>query len=231
MPCTAKKYEAERPEHRTTGGVPYTDAVLTTREFIWLAKCLGVDFQNLPDGEFDSPLGVSSGAGDIFGATGGVMEAALRTAYEKLTGEACPSLDFEQVRGVKGVKEATINIKGIAVNIGVSNGLKNAKTLLDKVITKKKEFHIIEVMACPGGCVAGGGQPYPPDGMYVLDPALARIRAKALYTIDAAKTLRTSHENPQIKQLYQDFLGEPNGHKSHELLHTSYVPRLPRGVR
>ncbi len=231
MPCTAKKHEAERPEHRTAWGVPYTDAVLTTREFIWLAKCLGVDFQNLPDGEFDSPLGVSSGAGDIFGATGGVMEAALRTAYEKLTGEACSNLDFEQVRGVKGVKEATISIKGIAVNIGVSNGLKNAKILLDKVITKKKDFHIIEVMACPGGCVAGGGQPYPPDGMYVLDPALARMRAKALYTIDAAKALRKSHENPQIKQLYREFLGEPNGHKSHELLHTSYSPKLPRGVR
>jgi len=190
-----------------------------------------VDFQNLPDGEFDSPLGVSSGAADIFGATGGVMEAALRTAYERITGKPCPSLDFEQVRGVKGVKEATIDIAGQAVNIGVANGLSNARVLLNKVAAKKKTFHIIEIMACPGGCVAGGGQPYPPEGMYVLDPALARLRAKALYTIDAGKAVRKSHESPAIQQLYREFLGEPNGHTSHELLHTSYCAKLPKGVR
>ena len=231
MPCTAKKFEAGRPEHMTPWGAPYTDAVLTTREFIWLAKSLNVDFRRLPDGEFDSPMGVSTGAADIFGATGGVMEAALRTAYEKVTGEECPSLDFRQVRGVEGVKEAEINIKGTKISIGVSNGLSNAKRLLDKVIKKEKVFHIIEVMACPGGCVGGGGQPYPPDGAYVLDPELVKLRAKALYSIDAHKPLRKSHESPAVKQLYKEFLGEPNGHKSHELLHTSYQAREPRGVR
>ncbi len=231
MPCTAKKFEAGREEHKTPWGAPYTDAVLTTREFIWLAKSLNVDFRRLPDGEFDSPLGVSTGAADIFGATGGVMEAALRTAYEKVTGETCPSLDFRQVRGVEGVKEAVIDIKGTKINIGVSNGLNNAKRLLDKVIKKEKVFHIIEVMACPGGCVGGGGQPYPPDGTYVLDPELVKLRAKALYAIDTHKPLRKSHESPAVKQLYKDFLGEPNGHKSHELLHTSYQARAPRGVR
>ena len=231
MPCTAKKFEARREEHQAPWGQPYTDAVLTTREFVWMAKCLGINFTSLPDGEFDSPLGQSSGAADIFGATGGVMEAALRTAYEKLTGQPCPSLDFAPVRGVEGVKEATLTINGKTINVGVSNGLNNAKKLLNKVESKEKEFHLIEIMACPGGCVAGGGQPYPPDGMVVLAPELARLRARALYSIDARKTLRKSHENPQIKQLYDEFLGEPNGHKSHELLHTTYHPRDPRGVR
>ncbi|MBM4149814.1 MAG: ferredoxin, partial [Lentisphaerae bacterium] len=231
MPCTAKKFEARRPELRTPWGAPYTDAVLTTREFIWLAKCLGVDFRRLPDGEFDSALGMSSGAGDIFGATGGVMEAALRTACEKLTGKPCDKLEFTEVRGVQGVKEAVLQINGIPVSVGVANGLNNAKTLLDKVVSGEKAFHIIEIMACPGGCVAGGGQPYPPEGTYVLDPELTKLRSKALYSIDAAKKLRKSHENPEIKALYADFLGEPNGHKSHELLHTTYAAREPRGVR
>jgi iron-only hydrogenase group A len=231
MPCTAKKYEAKRPEHMAPWGAPYTDAVLTTRELIWLAKSLGVDFKNLPDGEFDSPLGIASGAGDIFGATGGVMEAALRTAYEKITGQECKDLDFKQVRGVAGVKEAVLKIGGIDVSIGVSNGLSNAKKLLAKVISGEKKFHIIEVMACPGGCVAGGGQPYPPEGMHVLDPELAKIRSKALYKIDHDKTLRKSHDNPLIQQLYSEFLGEPNGHKSHELLHTTYGAKEPKGIK
>jgi NADP-reducing hydrogenase subunit HndD len=231
MPCTAKKFEAQRPEHLDANGTPYTDAVLTTREFIWLSKCLGVDFQNLPDSDFDNPLGESSGAGDIFGATGGVMEAALRTAYEKVTGKTCPDLDFTVVRGVEGVKEATIDIDGTAVSIAVANGLNNAKRVLDAVIAGEKNYHLIEIMACPGGCVAGGGQPYPPQGMDVLDPDLAKLRAQALYSIDSHKTLRKSHENPSIIKLYEDFLGEPNGHKSHELLHTVYAEQHPRGVR
>ncbi|MBL7114233.1 MAG: iron hydrogenase small subunit [Kiritimatiellae bacterium] len=231
MPCTAKKFEAQRPEHLDANGTPYTDAVLTTREFIWLAKCLGVDFQNLPDSEFDNPLGESSGAGDIFGATGGVMEAALRTAYEKVTGKTCPDLDFTVVRGVEGVKEATIDIEGTAVSIAVANGLNNAKSVLDAVIAGEKNYHLIEIMACPGGCVAGGGQPYPPQGMDVLDPDLAKLRAQALYSIDSHKNLRKSHENPSIIKLYEEFLGEPNGHKSHELLHTAYAEQHPRGVR
>jgi NADP-reducing hydrogenase subunit HndD len=231
MPCTAKKYEARRPEHTLPSGLPTTDAVLTTRELVWMAKCLGVDFANLPDGHFDSPLGTSSGGADIFGATGGVMEAALRTAYEKIAGEPCPKVDFLEVRGVTGVKEATLDIKGRKVSIAVSNGLGNAKAVLDKVLSGEKTYHMIEIMACPGGCVAGGGQPYPPKGMCVLDPELARLRAKALYAIDASKALRRSHANPEIVRLYEEFLGEPNGHKSHELLHTHYTAREPKGIR
>jgi iron only hydrogenase large subunit-like protein len=231
MPCTAKKFEAARPEHSAPWGTPYTDAVLTTRELIWFAKCLGVDFRGLPDGAFDSPLGVASGAAAIFGATGGVMEAALRTAYKTVTGTSCPNLDFEAVRGVEGVKETTIELKGTSINVAVSNGLNNAKQLLDKVARKEKPYHLVEIMACPGGCVGGGGQPYPPEGMHVLDPELVRLRAQALYRIDAEMKLRESHENPEIKQLYREFLGEPNGTKSHELLHTRYTPREPRGVR
>lgn len=231
MPCTAKKFEAGREEHMTPWGAPYTDAVLTTREFIWLTKSLGVDFRNLPDGEFDGLLGESSGAADIFGATGGVMEAALRTACETVTGTECPSMDFTQVRGVEGVKEAAIDLNGTEVRIAVSNGLANAKVLLDRILEDASRYHIVEVMACPGGCVGGGGQPYPPDGTYVLDPELVKLRASALYSIDSDKKLRKSHENSEIKKLYEDFLGEPNSHKSHELLHTSYQPREPKGVR
>lgn len=231
MPCTAKKFEAARDEHKNPEGVPYTDTVITTREFIWLSRCLGVDFRNLPDGRFDSVLGESSGAADIFGATGGVMEAALRTAYVKLTGQPCPDLNIRGVRGVEGVKEATIVIDGTDVNVAVSNGLNNAKILLDRVASGESNYHLIEIMACPGGCVAGGGQPYPPEGTYVLDPELTRKRSRALYAIDGAKTLRMSHENPEIAQLYDEFIGEPNGHKSHELLHTTYQARKPRGVK
>jgi len=192
MPCTAKKFEAKREELRTEWGAQLTDEVITTRELIWLAKCLGVDFAKLPDEEFDSPLGESSGAADIFGATGGVMEAALRTAYTKITGEACPNINFTQVRGVTGVKEAVLNIKGTDVKIAVSNGLNNAKTLLNRVIKDKSAYHLIEVMACPGGCVAGGGQPYPPEGMNVLDPAIAELRASALYSIEDTLFARES---------------------------------------
>jgi iron only hydrogenase large subunit-like protein len=230
MPCTAKKFEAARPEHEAPWGAPYTDAVLTTREFIWMAKCLGVDFRGLPDGDFDHPLGLSSGAADIFGATGGVMEAALRTAYNTVTGKSCPNLDFNTVRGVQGLKEASIEIDGTTINVAVSNGLNNAKQLFERVREGHKTYHLLEIMACPGGCVGGGGQPYPPDGMYVLNPELTRLRAKALYTIDAGKKLRESHANKEIQQLYEEFLGEPNGHKSHELLHTRYIAREPRGV-
>ena len=231
MPCVAKKFEASRPEHAMADGTPYTDAVLTTRELAWMIKSYGIDFVNLPDGEFDRPLGISSGAADIFGATGGVMEAALRTAAVKLTGEELGPLVFEDVRGVTGLKEATIHIAGIDVNIAVSNGLTNAKTLLDLVKNSGKQYHLIEIMACPGGCVAGGGQPYPPQDMDVLDPRLPVLRAQALYKIDSDKQLRRSHENPAIEHLYQEFLGEPNGEKAHHLLHTHYQARMPRGIR
>jgi iron-only hydrogenase group A len=231
MPCTAKKFEAARSEHKTPWGAPYTDAVLTTREMIWMLKCFGVNFHDLEDQMFDLPLGVSSGAADIFGATGGVMEAALRTAYEKLSGQELEALVFEEVRGVEGVKEATIDIDGHPINIAVANGLQRAKEVLNRIVTGEKQYHIVEIMACPGGCVAGGGQPYPPPGEHVLDPKLARIRAQALYAIDGSKSLRKSHENPAIELLYEEFLGAPNSHRAHELLHTEYHPTYPRGVR
>jgi len=231
MPCVAKKYEASRPEHAMADGTPYTDAVLTTRELAWMIKSYGIDFVNLPDGEFDRPLGISSGAADIFGATGGVMEAALRTAAVKLTGEELGPLVFDDVRGVTGLKEATIRVAGMDVNIAVSNGLTNAKEILAKVKSGEKQYHLIEIMACPGGCVAGGGQPYPPMDMDVLDPSLPLLRAKALYKIDSDKQLRRSHENPAIEHLYQEFLGEPNGEKAHHLLHTHYHASMPRGIR
>ncbi|MCA1808128.1 MAG: [FeFe] hydrogenase, group A [Lentisphaerae bacterium] len=231
MPCTAKKFEARRPEHYTEFGKPYTDAVLTTREMIWMMKCFGIDFQDQAEGDFDAPLGISSGAGDIFGTTGGVMEAALRTAYEKVTGQPCPKLEFPQVRAVEGLREVSLAINDTMLNLAVANGLNNAKILFEKMLSGDKQYHMIEIMACPGGCIGGGGQPYPPKNMHVLDPELTRLRAQALYTIDSGKTLRKSHENPAILQLYKEFLGSPNSPKAHELLHTHYQPRLPKGVK
>ena len=230
MPCVAKKFEAEREEHRMANGIPYTDAVLTTRETIWMIKAYGIDFNHLPDGEFDNPLGYSSGAADIFGTTGGVMEAALRTAGEKITGQPLTDLNFTQVREAEGLKEATVRIGDMDVNVAVANGLTNAKTILDKVKAGEKQYHLIELMACPGGCIGGGGQPYPPEGYYVLDKKVNAMRAKALYSIDEAKTVRKSHDNPFIQQLYKDYLGEPGSEKAHELLHTTYTPREPKGI-
>ncbi len=239
MPCVAKKYEALRPEHRMSDGTPYTDAVLTTRELIWMIQCYGIqywtqpdiEFSSFPKDEFDSPMGTASGAGDIFGTTGGVMEAALRTAAEKLTGQKVEQLEFKEVRAVEGLREITLQLGPHTLNIGVANGLQNAKELLDKVVRREKQFHIIEIMACPGGCIGGGGQPYPPRGTKVLDPGLLRLRASALYRIDSEKNLRRSHENPDIQKLYQDFLGTPGGQKAHELLHTRYAAKLPRGIK
>jgi iron only hydrogenase large subunit-like protein len=231
MPCVAKKFEAARPEHAMADGRPYTDAVLTTRELAWMIQSYGIDFVHLPEGEFDQPLGLSSGAADIFGATGGVMEAALRTAAVLLTGEAPGPLVFEAVRGVSGLKEATLDLAGQELNLAVANGLTNAKTLLERILHGGKPYHLVEIMACPGGCVAGGGQPYPPAGMEVLDPRLAQLRAQALYRIDAGKPLRRSHENPAIEQLYRTFLDAPGSARAHDLLHTHYHAREPRGIR
>jgi Iron only hydrogenase large subunit, C-terminal domain len=196
-----------------------------------MIKSYGIDFAALPDGDFDRPLGISSGAADIFGATGGVMEAALRTAAVKLTGKELGPLVFEDVRGVKGLKEATVHINGLDVNIAVSNGLTNAKAILDAAKAGGKKYHLIEIMACPGGCIMGGGQPYPPLDEDPMDPEIAKLRARALYDIDSHKQLRRSHENPAIEHLYEEFLGEPNGKKAHELLHTHYQARMPRGIR
>jgi iron-only hydrogenase group A len=228
MPCTAKKFEARRPEHYLDENTPYTDSVLTTRELIWMIKSYGIDFTRLPDGEFDAPLGISTGAGDIFGCTGGVMEATLRTAVQRVSDEAGQQLEFGNVRAVEGLREADVKVGDKTLHVGVANGLTNARVLLEKVLAGEK-FDAIEVMACPGGCVGGGGQPYPKHGG-ILDPELLRLRAKALYGIDGAKQLRRSHENPALKELYEEFLGEIGGEKAHELLHTSYHPRRPRGI-
>jgi NADP-reducing hydrogenase subunit HndD len=238
MPCVAKKFEAARPEHVLPDGTPLTDAVLTTREAAWMVKSYGIDYWNLPDLEFwslpsdtfDSPLGLASGAGDIFGTTGGVMEATLRTAVEKLTGRPAERLEFTEVRAVEGLREVTLDIGGRPIRIAVANGLSNARIVLDKVVSKSETYHMIEVMACPGGCIGGGGQPYPPRGMKVLDPELLALRASVLYSIDKGKEIRRSHENPAIKKLYEEFLGQPGNHKAHELLHTQYTPRFPRGI-
>jgi iron-only hydrogenase group A len=231
MPCVAKKYEANRPEHFAPEGYPYTDAVLTTRELIWMIKCYGIELATLPDGEFDSPLGLSSGAGDIFGTTGGVMEATLRAASELVTGRPADRLEFTEVRAVEGLRETYVAIGDRAIHVGVANGLTNAKVLLDKVVRGEGQFHVIEVMACPGGCIGGGGQPYPPEGVKVLDPELLRKRASALYAIDKSKSLRKSYENPAIDELYDSFLGGPGSERAHELLHTHYHAKLPRGIR
>ena len=231
MPCVAKKYEASRPDHFSPEGFPYTDAVLTTRELIWMIKCYGIELATLPDGQFDSPMGISSGAGDIFGTTGGVMEATLRAASELVTGKPADRLEFTEVRAVEGLRQTYVAIGDRAIHVGVANGLTNAKILLDKVVRGEEQFHVIEVMACPGGCIGGGGQPYPPEGVKVLDPELLRKRASALYAIDKSKTLRKSYENPSIDELYDSFLGGPGSEKAHELLHTHYHAKLPRGVR
>ncbi len=231
MPCTAKKFEIFRPEHYTATGQPFTDAVLTTREFAWMVKAYGIDFTKLPDNDFDNPLGFSSGAADLFGTTGGVMEATLRTAAEKITGEPLRDLNFTQVRQVEGLKEASIKVGSQTLNVAVANGLTNAQTILEKVKAGKKQYHLIELMACPGGCVGGGGQPYPSEGRYVLDRDLIRLRAQALYMIDEKKKVRKSHENPFILELYENFLGRPGSEKAHHLLHTHYTPREPRGIK
>jgi iron-only hydrogenase group A len=231
MPCVAKKHEARRPEHFTADGTPYTDAVLTTRELIWMIKCYGINFTALPPGEFDAPLGVASGAGDLFGTTGGVMEATLRAASELVTGKPADRLDFTEVRAVEGLRETYVAIGEHNIHVGVANGLTNAKVLLDKVKAGKEQFHVIEVMACPGGCCGGGGQPYPPEGVKVLDPELLRLRAAALYSIDSKKKLRKSYENPAIEEVYSSYLGGPGTEKAHELLHTQYHAKTPRGIR
>ncbi|NLK69830.1 MAG: 2Fe-2S iron-sulfur cluster binding domain-containing protein [Clostridiales bacterium] len=223
MPCTAKKFEIGRDDE-DAAGVPDVDYAITTKELASMIERAGIKFTSLPDEEFDMPLGMSSGAGVIFGATGGVMEAALRTAVEKLTGEELPSLDFMEVRGVKGIKEATYNVAGTDIKVAVVSGLANARELLNKVKSGEADYHFIEVMGCPGGCVNGGGQPQQPANIRNFSD-LRALRAKALYDIDVTRSVRKSHENTAIKELYAEFLGEPGSHKAHELLHTTYVKR------
>lgn len=223
MPCTAKKFEIGRDDQDAAGAAD-VDISLTTRELARMIRRVGLDFTDLPDEGFDDPLGESTGAGVIFGATGGVMEAALRTAVETLTGETLESLDFTEVRGTKGIKEATYHVAGMDINVAVASGLGNARTLLNKVKSGEARYHFIEIMGCPGGCVNGGGQPQQPGSVRNFTDIRA-LRAKALYDQDAAMPIRKSHENPSIKRLYEEFLGEPGSHKAHELLHTTYVKR------
>jgi len=223
MPCTAKKFEIGR-DHENAAGVPDVDIAITTRELARMIERVGINFLTLPDEDFDDPLGRSTGAAVIFGTTGGVMEAALRTAVETLTGNELPNPDFAEVRGTEGIKTATYHVAGMDINVAVASGLRNAKVLLDEIREGKSNYHFIEIMGCPGGCVNGGGQPQQPG--YVRNTVdIKSLRAKALYDIDASMPLRKSHENPAIKQLYEEFLGEPGSHKAHEYLHTSYVKR------
>ncbi|HKZ16609.1 MAG TPA: NADH-dependent [FeFe] hydrogenase, group A6 [Geobacteraceae bacterium] len=219
MPCLAKKYECARPEFAVNGN-PDVDVVLSTRELARLIKRMNIDFANLPDEDFDAPLGESSGAAPIFGATGGVIEAALRTAYELATGETLENVNFESVRGMEGVRSAKIQVGPHTLNIGIAHELGNARKLLEKVQSGESEFHAIEVMACPGGCIGGGGQPY-----HHGDVELLKKRTQVLYKEDAGKKIRKSHENPYIIELYEKYLGKPLSEKSHHLLHTHYFKR------
>ncbi len=223
MPCTAKKFEADRPE-LGHDGMADVDAVITTRELARMIKEAGIDFNMLPDSDFDPLMGESTGAGVIFGATGGVMEAALRTAYETITGETLKDVNFTQVRGVKGIKEAAIQIGDKTVNVAVVSGTGNASKLFEQIRKGEKEYVFIEIMACPGGCVNGGGQPIVSSTVKMTCDIRAE-RAKALYGEDEGKPIRKSHENPEIKQIYADFLKQPGSHLAHELLHTHYTKR------
>lgn len=230
MPCTAKKFEKERKE-LSTNGLKDVDAVLTTRELAKMIKRAGIMFNRLPDEEFDNDIvGEYTGAGVIFGATGGVMEAALRTAAAVLDGKELEHVELKEVRGLEGIKEASYNLGGMEIRVAVAHGMKNAKVLLDQIREGKSPYHFIEIMGCPGGCVAGGGQPYvkpcflPNEDADILDTFRAK-RAAALYREDEGKSVRVSHKNSQIQKLYDEFLGEPNSHLAHELLHTHYTSR------
>ena len=223
MPCTAKKFENSRPEMENNG-LRDVDAVITTRELAKMIKEQGILFDKLPDEMFDTPFGEASGAAHIFGATGGVMEAALRTVYEILEGKDLEKLDFEAVRGTDGIKEATVKMGGMDVNVAIAHGLGNARKLLDSIKAGEKNYHFIEVMACPGGCVTGGGQPIC-DAKTWMNVDVKKERAKALYTEDKNATVRQSHKNPDMDILYKEYFEKPGSHKAHELLHTHYVAR------
>jgi len=222
MPCTAKKFECERPEMRDSG-FKDVDYVLTTREAAGMMKEAGIDLPNLPDGEYDNPLGISTGAAVIFANTGGVMEAALRTAYAILTGKELENVNIHAVRGIEGVREAEIQVDGLKVKAAVAHGLTNAREIMEGIKSGRfKDYHFIEIMCCPGGCIGGGGQPYP------TNEEIRKKRIEAIYAEDEGMAMRKSHDNPAVKQLYEEFLGEPLSHKSHELLHTHYTPRVKK---
>lgn len=215
MPCTAKKFEAQRPEMNSSG-YRDVDIVLTTRELADMLRQAGIDLKTAHPGSFDSPLGESTGAGEIFGVTGGVMEAALRSVYYMLTGKPLANFELQPVRGFSGIRESEIEIAGQWIRVAVAHGLSNAEELLRRILAKEKEYHFVEIMACPGGCIGGGGQPFSND------PEIKAKRASVLYAGDGAKRQRMSHENPWIKKLYEEFLGSPGSDLSHKLLHTTY---------
>lgn len=221
MPCIAKKYECQRPEMNGSG-VQDVDLVLTTRELVKMLRENGTDLTKMHEEEFDNPLGLASGAGAIFGTSGGVMEAALRTVYATVTGEEAGDLDFAAVRGHEGIKEASLDIGGTPVKVAVTSGLKNAKVLLDKIRAGECDYQFIEVMCCPGGCVGGGGQPFRTTA------AIKSKRMEGLYKIDKKSAYRQSHKNPEIQTLYREYLGKPNSEKAHHLLHTHYEDRTPK---
>jgi len=219
MPCLAKKYECQRDEFKVNGN-PDVDFSISTRELAAFIKQANIDFMDLPDEEFDNPLGESTGAGVIFGNTGGVIEAACRTAYELHTGKTLEKVEFNALRGMEGIRSATIDFDGLPLNIGIAHGLANARKLLNEVRAGRSKYHAIEIMACPGGCIGGGGQPY-----HFGNSEILLKRAASLYNEDDCKTIRKSHENPHIMRLYDEFLGKPLSHKSHELLHTTYFDK------
>ncbi len=224
MPCTAKKFEAARPELSSTGYAD-VDIAITTRELARMIRQANIDFVRLPDGNFDDVFGDSTGAAVIFGATGGVMEAALRTVAEVVTGKPLEKVEFESVRGTQGIKEATVKLGDLDVRVAVAHGTGNAKKLLESIRSGEKQYDFIEIMACPGGCVTGGGQPLVSDEVK-FHTDVRKERAKAIYAEDVSLPLRKSHENPSITKIYKEFLGEPGSHKSHELLHTHYKKRI-----
>ena len=219
MPCLAKKYECQREEFKTDGN-PDVDFSISTRELAHLLKQSNINFASLPDEDFDNPLGESTGASVIFGTTGGVIEAAVRTAYELHTGKKLPKIDFEELRGLEGIRHATIDVNGLPLQIGIAHGLGNARKLLEDIKSGKSKFHAIEIMACPGGCIGGGGQPLHHGNQTIL-----KARQKAIYEEDKLKPIRKSHENPFIKKLYEEFLHKPMSHEAHELLHTAYFSK------
>ena len=216
MPCVAKKFEKTREEM-----IDDVDAVITTRELARMIKQANIEFVDLEDSKFDDPMGEATGAAAIFGTTGGVMEAALRTAYETVTGKELAKVDFEDVRGKKGIKKATIDLDGTELKVVVAHGLANAKKVLEEIKNGEADYQFVEIMACPGGCIMGGGQPIKSSKVR-SEVDVRKLRADALYTIDEKATMRKSHENPTVKKLYEEFLEKPGSHKSHELLHTTY---------
>ncbi len=229
MCCTAKKYEAQRPE-LAVNGMQATDMVIVTREIVWMIKSAGIDFLNITPEDFDKPLGLSSGAGTIFGVTGGVMEAAIRTAYELYTGETLMDIELCSIRGFDGIKVGSIKMDGRDINVAVAHGLGNAHSLMEIIKKEPGRYHFVEIMGCPGGCIGGGGQPYAAANSIPLDTECLKARAEALYSNDRKNTIRRSHDNPEIQRLYKEFLGRPLSTKAHDLLHTHYKPHFPKGI-